>query len=109
MLSLPAAYLGYSVFISGFVYPVVVHWVWAVDGWLGYGTTNPIFKAGMIDFAGSGVVHMVGGLAGLVGAVMVGPRLGRFDMNGAPVHMPGHSAILVVLGTCLLWFGWYGE
>lgn len=103
------AYLGYSLFISGFIYPVVVHWVWSVDGWLGYGALDPIFKAGMIDFAGSGVVHMVGGLAGLVGAVMVGPRLGRFDMNGKPVPMPGHSAILVVLGTMLLWFGWYGE
>lgn len=51
---------------------------------------------------------MTGGLAGLMGCIFVGPRLGRFDSNGKPVDMPGHSATLVVLGTCLLWFGWYG-
>ncbi|EFJ41931.1 hypothetical protein VOLCADRAFT_67734 [Volvox carteri f. nagariensis] len=102
------AYLGYSLFLGGFVYPVVVHWVWCRTGWLGYGTDAPLLGAGMIDFAGSGVVHMTGGLAGLIGATMVGPRMGRFDSNGQPVHMPGHSAILVVLGTVLLWFGWYG-
>ncbi|GLI66983.1 hypothetical protein VaNZ11_011079 [Volvox africanus] len=102
------AYLGYSVFLGGFVYPVVVHWVWCPTGWLGYSTNTPLLGAGMIDFAGSGVVHMTGGLAGLIGAWMVGPRMGRFDANGQAVHMPGHSAILVVLGTVLLWFGWYG-
>ncbi|PNH03009.1 Ammonium transporter 1 member 2 [Tetrabaena socialis] len=103
------AYLGYSIFISGFVYPVVAHWAWCYTGWANYGAIlSPVFNAGYIDFAGSGVIHMVGGLAGLVGAVMVGPRLGRFDADGNPVDMPGHSAILVVLGTVLLWFGWYG-
>ncbi|GFR44280.1 hypothetical protein Agub_g5487 [Astrephomene gubernaculifera] len=102
------AYLGYSMFIGGFVYPVVAHWAWCVEGWLGYGAADPLFRAGYIDFAGSGVIHMVGGLAGLIGAIMVGPRLGRFDADGNPVEMPGHSAILVVLGTVLLWFGWYG-
>lgn len=103
------AYLGYSFFISAFVYPVVVHWVWAGNGWLSYfNTAAPLFHSGMIDFAGSGVVHMVGGLAGLMGAILVGPRMGRFDSNGSPVDMPGHSATLVVLGTVLLWFGWYG-
>ncbi|GLC60451.1 hypothetical protein PLESTB_001613900 [Pleodorina starrii] len=102
------AYLGYSLFLGGFVYPVVVHWVWCRTGWLGYGADKPLLGAGMIDFAGSGVVHMTGGLAGLIGAALVGPRLGRFDANGEPVPMPGHSAILVVLGTVLLWFGWYG-
>ncbi|KAG2494365.1 hypothetical protein HYH03_007422 [Edaphochlamys debaryana] len=102
------AYLGYSLFLGGFVYPVVVHWVWCPTGWLGYLGQSPLLGTGMIDFAGSGVVHMVGGLAGLTGAALVGPRLGRFDMDGRPVPMPGHSAILVVLGTVLLWFGWYG-
>jgi Amt family ammonium transporter len=53
----------------------------------------------------AGVVHMVGGFTGLMGAIFVGPRLGRFDSNGNPVDMPGHSATLVVLGTVLLWFG----
>nr|AAS55466.1 putative ammonium transporter [Chlamydomonas reinhardtii] len=105
------AYLIYSFFISAFVYPVVVHWVWAAEGWLGYarfGGYSHLFRSGMIDFAGSGVVHMTGGLAGLAGCIMVGPRMGRFDSNGQPVEMPGHSATLVVLGTVLLWFGWYG-
>lgn len=103
---LPAAY---TVLISAWVYPVVVHWVWSPLGWLSaFNTTNPLLGVGMIDFAGCGVVHMVGAMAGLMGCVLVGPRLGRFDANGKPVDMPGHSATLVVLGTCLLWFGWYG-
>ena len=60
------------------------------------------------DFAGSGVVHMIGGFAGLMGAIMVGPRTGRFDAQGRPIAMPGHNAALVVLGTFILWVGWYG-
>ncbi len=69
------------------------------DGWL--------FGSGMIDFAGSSVVHMVGGLSGLVAAKMVGPRKDRFHAaDGRPMELPGHSAVLVVLGTMLLWFGW---
>ncbi|KAG2488574.1 hypothetical protein HYH03_012893 [Edaphochlamys debaryana] len=105
------AYLIYSFFISAFVYPVVVHWVWSAEGWLGYARNTAysrLFGSGMIDFAGSGVVHMTGGLSGLVGCVLLGPRMGRFDATGRPIEMPGHSATLVVLGTVLLWFGWYG-
>lgn len=103
------AYLAYTVLVSAWVYPVVVHWVWAPKGWLSaFNTVNPLFGSGMMDFAGCAVVHMVGGLTGLMGCIMVGPRLGRFDSNGQPVDMPGHSATLVVLGTVLLWFGWYG-
>ncbi len=63
-----------------------------------------LFGSGMIDFAGSGVVHMTGGLAGLAGCVLLGPRMGRFDSTGRPIEMPGHSAVLVVLGTVLLWW-----
>jgi Amt family ammonium transporter len=81
-------------------------WAWCAEGWMGYATVKPLLSVGYVDFAGSGVVHMVGGLTGLIGATMVGPRLGRFDADGNPVEMPGHSAILVVLGTVLLWFGW---
>jgi len=62
----------------------------------------------MIDFAGCGAVHMVGGITGLFGSWIVGPRIGRFDSNGKPQPMPGHSASLTVLGVFLLWFGWYG-
>lgn len=105
------AYLGYSFFISAWVYPVIVHWSWSLYGWMGYGRyagLTHLFNAGYIDFAGSGVVHMVGGISGMWGCILVGPRMGRFDSNGKPVDMPGHSATLVVLGTVLLWFGWYG-
>jgi ammonium transporter, Amt family len=96
------AYLGYAFFLTAFVYPVVSHWVW------GGGFLSTIFGWGAIDFAGCTVVHMVGGFAGLAGAVAVGPRLGRFDSEGKVVPMPGHSATLCTLGTFMLWFGWYG-
>lgn len=98
------AYLGYAFFLTAFVYPVVSHWVW------GGGFLSTLFGTdrGVIDFAGCAVVHMVGGVAGLVGAVMVGPRIGRFDVSGTAVPMPGHSATLATLGTFVLWFGWYG-
>ncbi len=95
------AYLGYAFFLTAFVYPVVSHWVW------GGGFLSDIFDIGMVDFAGCSVVHMVGGFAGLVGAILVGPRAGRFE-NGKVQSMPGHSASLATLGTFLLWFGWYG-
>eukprot|EP00232_Nephroselmis_pyriformis_P022754 CAMPEP_0182860548 /NCGR_PEP_ID=MMETSP0034_2-20130328/4979_1 /TAXON_ID=156128 /ORGANISM="Nephroselmis pyriformis, Strain CCMP717" /LENGTH=497 /DNA_ID=CAMNT_0024992355 /DNA_START=226 /DNA_END=1719 /DNA_ORIENTATION=- len=104
-----SAYFGYSVFLTGFAYPVVVHWVWAGDGWLSaWRDKDLLLDCGMCDFAGSGVVHMVGGFAGLMGAYFVGPRVGRFDAEGNVMQMPGHSATLVVLGTFVLWFGWYG-
>ncbi|KAM1104457.1 hypothetical protein ACFX15_012480 [Malus domestica] len=103
------AYLIYSSFLTGFVYPVVAHWFWSVDGWASaLNTGNLLFGTGVIDFAGSGVVHMVGGIAGLWGAFIEGPRIGRFDHSGRAVALRGHSASLVVLGTFLLWFGWYG-
>ncbi|GER55889.1 ammonium transporter 1 [Striga asiatica] len=103
------AYLIYSAFLTGFVYPVVSHWFWSADGWASpVKSDNLLFGSGVIDFAGSGVVHMVGGIAGLWGALIEGPRIGRFDHSGRAVALRGHSASLVVLGTFLLWFGWYG-
>ncbi|CAK9140407.1 unnamed protein product [Ilex paraguariensis] len=104
------AYLIYSSFLTGFVYPVVSHWFWSGDGWASASRTNKnlLFGSGVIDFAGSGVVHMVGGIAGLWGALIEGPRIGRFDRAGRSVALRGHSASLVVLGSFLLWFGWYG-
>ncbi|KAL2607738.1 hypothetical protein R1flu_026311 [Riccia fluitans] len=104
------AYLVYSSFLTGFVYPIVAHWVWSVDGWLGAAAlNNRLFGVGSIDFAGSGVVHMVGGIAGLAGAYIEGPRMGRYGPDGKPaMDMRGHSASLVVLGSFLLWFGWFG-
>ncbi|XP_076883824.1 ammonium transporter 1 member 2-like [Bidens hawaiensis] len=106
------AYLIYSSFLTGFVYPVVSHWVWSHDGWASASRNSEsaslLFDSGAIDFAGSGVVHMVGGIAGLWGALIEGPRIGRFDRSGRSVALRGHSSSLVVLGTFLLWFGWYG-
>jgi ammonium transporter, Amt family len=99
------AYLGYAFVLTAWVYPVVAHWVWSGNGWLTHLFDD---KRGAIDFAGCIVVHTVGGIAGLCGAVVVGPRLGRFDSEGKVVPIPGHSATMCTLGTFLLWFGWYG-
>lgn len=109
LLNNPVTCFG-SHMITGFVYPIVSHWVWSSDGWASATRTSGslLFGSGSIDFAGSGVVHMVGGIAGLWGALIEGPRIGRFDRSGRSVALRGHSGSLVVLGTFLLWFGWYG-
>jgi Amt family ammonium transporter len=106
------AYLSYELILVCFVYPVVAHWVWSGSGWA---THFPIgddqkllFGVGVCDFAGDGPVHMVGGIASLAGAWILGPRIGRFDADGKPVDMPGHNASLTLLGVFFLWFGWYG-
>jgi Amt family ammonium transporter len=93
------AYLAYSFLITAFVYPVVGHWVWG-GGWL----------AGLDfhDFAGSTVVHGVGGIAALVAAWVLGPRYGRFEPDGRPRVIAGHSLPLVTVGVFILWFGWFG-
>jgi Amt family ammonium transporter len=108
-----AAYVCYSFFLSGFVYPVVVHAIWNENGFLSASNSSPLRGVGMIDFAGSGVVHMTGGSTALVAAIVLGPRIGRFsDAQGnplpEPVTFPPHSVALQVLGTFILWFGWYG-
>src|ERR671914_1839643 len=82
------------------VYAVVSHWVWHPDGWL--------FAKGMQDFAGSTVVHYQGALAGLAGALLLGPRLGRFGADGKPNAIPGHNMAFTTLGVIILWFGWFG-
>ena len=99
-----SGYAAYTFFLTAFVYPVVVHWTWSSEGWLTDGDIGP----GFLDFAGSGVVHMTGGGAALVGAYFLGPRIGKFGADGKPVDIPGHSAVLQCLGTFILWFGWYG-
>ena len=101
------AYLFYSVFVTAIIYPVVVHWAWDGNGWLTAFKDDPIGTNGYIDFAGSGVVHMVGGFTGLMGAIIVGPRIGRFSRSGAN-PIPGHNMSIAVLGMFILWFGWYG-
>jgi len=93
------AYMAYSFLITAFVYPVVGHWVWG-GGWLA--------SLNFHDFAGSTVVHGVGGISALVAAMMLGPRIGRFNPDGTPRHIAGHSMPLVTIGVFILWFGWYG-
>jgi len=95
-----SAYLMFQPFICGLIYPIVTHWVWSGQGWLG--------DLGFIDFAGSGVVHMVGGFAALAAVTVVGPRIGKFDDQGSPLPLPGSSMVAGALGVFILWFGWYG-
>ena len=96
------AYLFYTVFVTGFIYPVVSHWIWG-GGWLADVGSN-----GFLDFAGSTVVHSTGAWAALVGAYLVGPRLGKYRADGGINAIPGHSMPLAALGMFILWFGWYG-
>ena len=93
------AYLAYSFLLTALIYPIIVHWVWG-NGWLS--------TMDFHDFAGSTVVHGVGGMAALVGAWVLGPRIGRFNKDGSPNAIPGHNLPLVMIGVFILWFGWYG-
>ena len=97
-----SAYIFYTVFITGIIYPIVPHWIWG-GGWL-----SGIGDNGFLDFAGSTVVHSVGAWAGLMGAIIVGPRIGKFASDGSARAIPGHSMPLATLGMFILWFGWYG-
>lgn len=92
----------YSVGVTGLIYPIFGHWVWGPDGWLS--TMDTPFR----DFAGSTVVHTVGGMLALMGAAALGPRIGRkFKRDGGGMP-PGHNLTLAALGAVILWFGWYG-
>ncbi|MBN2403073.1 MAG: ammonium transporter [Spirochaetes bacterium] len=93
------SYLVYSIIISAIIYPVSGHWIWG-GGWLA--------GLGFIDFAGSTVVHSVGGWAAMVGAIILGPRLGKYGPDGKPKAIPGHNIPLAALGVFILWFGWFG-
>jgi Amt family ammonium transporter len=93
------SYLAYSFFMCAFVYPVVGHWVWG-GGWLS--------RLNFHDFAGSTVVHAVGGITALVIAWLLGPRIGRFNPDGSSRAIGGHNLPLVTIGVFILWFGWYG-
>ncbi|MDE7192925.1 MAG: ammonium transporter [Oscillospiraceae bacterium] len=93
------SYCIYSGVISAIVYPIEAHWIWG-GGWLA--------QLGFVDFAGSAAIHMVGGVCALIGAKIVGPRIGKFDKDGKPKAILGHSMTLGALGVFILWFGWYG-
>ncbi|MBN2328501.1 MAG: ammonium transporter [Candidatus Omnitrophica bacterium] len=101
------AYLIYSIVISAFIYPVFGSWAWgslfAGGGWL-----ENVLGVGFIDFAGSSVVHSVGGWAGLAGAIVLGPRLGKYASDGTPQVIPGHNIPIAALGVFILWLGWFG-
>ena len=88
-------------------YCLYANWVWG-GGWLAQGGINWGLGHGAVDFAGSGVVHTMGGVIALVGAMIIGPRIGKYDAQGRPQAMPGHNVPLVVLGTFILAFGWFG-
>ncbi len=94
--------LFYSIMVSGFIYPIFGHWIWGPNGWLA--TMDTPFR----DFAGSTVVHTIGGVLAICGAIALGPRLGRkFKRDGGGMP-PGHNMTLAALGAVILWFGWYG-
>ncbi len=95
-----STYCIYSAVISLVVYPIEAGWVWNSQGWL--------CRLGYIDFAGSTVIHMVGGVSALIGAAMLGARIGKYGKNGKVNAIPGHSITLGALGVFILWFGWYG-
>ncbi|MFW6366815.1 MAG: ammonium transporter [Spirochaetota bacterium] len=93
------SYLIYSAVLTGLIYPISGFWKWG-GGWLD--------AMGFYDFAGSLVVHAVGGFAGLAGAIVLGPRIGRFAKDGTPRALPGHNLPIAALGVFILWVGWYG-
>lgn len=98
-----APYLIYSFFVCGFIYPIYGHWVWG-GGWL----ANIPIGSGVMDFAGSAVVHTVGGMLAGIGAFVLGPRKKKFNPDGTANAIPGHNLTLVVIGTLILAFGWFG-
>ena len=99
------AYLAYSFIIGAVIYPLYGHWVWG-GGWLG--SLDAIGLPAAADYAGSGVVHAVGGFIALAGAVVVGARTGKFNADGSPNQIAGHNVPFVIIGTFILFFGWFG-
>jgi Amt family ammonium transporter len=99
-----SSYLIFSALMTAFIYPVVVHWTWGGGLIAGWSVGDAVYS----DFAGSGIVHMTGGVAALMGAMALGPRIGKYDANGKPRAIPGHSIPFAVLGVFILWLGWFG-
>lgn len=93
------AFYIFTFIMVALIYPIVGHWIWG-GGWLA--------KLGMFDFAGSTVVHSVGGWAALTGAMLLGPRIGKYNREGKPLPIPGHSIAMATIGVFVLWFGWFG-
>ncbi|MBP2650191.1 MAG: nrgA 3 [Firmicutes bacterium] len=95
-----APYIVFSLAATVLIYPIAGHWVWSSGGWLN--------KIGMLDFAGSAVVHSLGGWASLAAVLVLGPRTGKFAKDGSVNVLPGHNLPLAALGAFILWFGWFG-
>jgi Amt family ammonium transporter len=93
------AFYMFTFLLVGIIYPITGHWIWG-GGWLA--------KLGMFDFAGSTVVHSVGGWAALAGVIVLGPRIGKYSKDGKVLPLPGHSLALATIGVFVLWFGWFG-
>lgn len=102
----------YSIGVSGFIYPIIGHWAWGPDGFLATMGTDTTFLPGVgtffRDFAGSTVVHTIGGFVALAGAIVLGPRLGRTFKRDGGGPMPPHDLVIAAVGGLILWFGWYG-
>lgn len=92
-------FLIFSLLFVGIAYAITGHWIWG-GGWL--------YKLGFFDFAGSTVVHLMGGVGALMGAIFLGPRLGRYNADGSSTAMPGHNMAIATLGCLILWLGWFG-
>ncbi len=99
-----STYLIFAAVMTGFIYPLVVHWTWGG----GFISEITIGGASYSDFAGSTIVHSTGGWAALMGAIILGPRLGKFGKNGEPRALPGHNIAFTAIGVFILWFGWFG-
>jgi Amt family ammonium transporter len=97
----------WGLFCGAFYYPLFAAWTWG-GGWLNKTWDTMSLGAGYVDFAGSGVVHAVGGAAALAGAIVIGPRIGKFNEDGTPNTIPGHHIPMALLGTFILLFGWFG-
>ena len=102
-----SAFFIYGLFMSMFLYPLYGNWVWG-GGWLAQLGVNFGLGHGHVDFAGSSVVHMTGGVTALAGAMVLGPRIGKFRRDGAIGAMPGHNLPMAMIGTLILAFGWFG-
>jgi Amt family ammonium transporter len=109
-----SSYVIFSAVMCAFIYPVVVHWTWGggliadIEWSVGTDAEGADVMAQFSDFAGSGIVHMTGGIAALMGAFFLGPRIGRYDENGKARAIPGHNIPFAILGVFILWVGWFG-
>ena len=101
------AFVGWGLFCGAIYYPIFGAWTWG-GGWLAKLGNSLHLGFGYVDFAGSGVVHAMGGIAGLAGAIVLGPRIGKYGADGKPRTLGGHHIPMAMLGTFILLFGWFG-